>query len=79
MAKYVQNGATRSTSGIGKLVYDLPCRDAVKMYFDMLKKGHREFLRLFAGAGQEVPVGDGMRGVVAITAKIARICGGSQP
>ena len=32
------NGATRSTTEIGKLVHDLLCSDAAKMYFDVLRK-----------------------------------------
>jgi len=32
------NGATRSTSEIGKLVHDLLCRDVTEMYFDVLRK-----------------------------------------
>ena len=32
------NGATRSATEIGKLVHDLLCRDAAKMYFDVLRK-----------------------------------------
>ena len=37
------NGATRSTSEIGKLVHDLLCSDAAKMYFDVLRKRVGEF------------------------------------
>ena len=37
------NGATRSTSDIGKLVHDLLCRDVAEMYFDVLKKQVSEF------------------------------------
>ena len=37
------NGATRSSSEIGKLVHDLRCRDAAEMYFDVLKKRVSEF------------------------------------
>ena len=37
------NGATRSTSDIGKLAHDLQCRDAEEMYFDVLKKRVSEF------------------------------------
>ena len=32
------NGATRSSSEIGKLVHDLLCRDAATMHFDVFKK-----------------------------------------
>ena len=37
------NGATRSSTEIGKLVHDLLCRDAAKMYFDVLKKRVGDF------------------------------------
>ena len=37
------NGATRSTSEIGKLVHDLLCSDAAKMYFDVFRKRVRQF------------------------------------
>ncbi|MBR0067943.1 MAG: Rpn family recombination-promoting nuclease/putative transposase [Kiritimatiellae bacterium] len=37
------NGATRSTSEIGKLVHDLLCRDATEMYFDVFRKRVSEF------------------------------------
>jgi len=37
------NGATRSETEIGKLVHDLLCRDASKMYFDLLRKRVSEF------------------------------------
>ena len=37
------NGATRSNSEIGKLIHDLLCRDAAKMYFDVLKKRVGQF------------------------------------
>ena len=37
------NGATRSETEIGKLVHDLRCRDAAKMYFDILKKRVGQF------------------------------------
>ena len=37
------NGATRSETEIGKLVHDLLCRDAAKMYFDVFKKRVNEF------------------------------------
>ena len=37
------NGATRSATEIGKLVHDLLCRDAAKMYFDVLRKRVRQF------------------------------------
>ena len=37
------NGATRSTTEIGKLVHDLQCRDAAEMYFDVLKKRVSQF------------------------------------
>ena len=37
------NGATRSETDIGKLVHDLQCRDATKMYFDVLKKRVGDF------------------------------------
>jgi len=37
------NGATQSTTEIGKLVHDLLCRDAAKMYFDVLKKRVGDF------------------------------------
>ena len=37
------NGATRSATGIGKLVHDLLCRDAAKMYFDVLRKRVSQF------------------------------------
>ena len=37
------NGATRSATEIGKLMHDLRCRDAAKMYFDLLRKRVGEF------------------------------------
>ena len=37
------NGATRSETEIGKLVHDLLCRDASKMYFDLLRRRVSEF------------------------------------
>ena len=37
------NGATRSATEIGKLVHDLLCRDAAKMYFDVLRKRVSQF------------------------------------
>ena len=37
------NGATRSATAIGKLVHDLLCSDAEKMYFDVLRKRVSEF------------------------------------
>ena len=37
------NGATQSATEIGKLVHDLLCRDAAKMYFDVLKKRVGDF------------------------------------
>ena len=37
------NGATRSTSDIGKLVHDLLCRDVAEMHFDVLRKQVGEF------------------------------------
>ena len=37
------NGATRSASDIGRLMHDLQCRDAAKMYFDVLKKRVSDF------------------------------------
>ena len=37
------NGATRSTSEIGKLIHDLLCRNAADMYFDVLRKRVSEF------------------------------------
>ena len=37
------NGATRSTSDIGKLVHDFQCRDVAEMHFDVLKKQVSEF------------------------------------
>ena len=37
------NGATQSTSEIGKLVHDLLCPDAAEMYFDVLKKQVSKF------------------------------------
>ena len=37
------NGATQSTSEIGKLMHDLRCRDASEMYFDVLKKRVSQF------------------------------------
>ena len=37
------NGATRSASEVGRLVHDLQCRDATKMYFDVLKKRVGDF------------------------------------
>ena len=37
------NGATRSATEIGKLVHDLLCSDAAKMYFDVLRKQVSQF------------------------------------
>ena len=37
------NGATRSTSDIGKLVHDFQCSDVVEMHFDVLKKQVNQF------------------------------------
>ena len=37
------NGATRSSSSIGKLMHDFRCRDAEEMHFDVLKKKVRQF------------------------------------
>ena len=37
------NGATRSATEIGRLVHDLLCRDAAKMYFDVLRKRVGDF------------------------------------
>ena len=37
------NGATRSTSDIGKLVHDFQCRDVAEMHFDVLKKQVNQF------------------------------------
>ena len=37
------NGATRSATEIGRLVHDLLCRDAAKMYFDVLRKQVSQF------------------------------------
>ena len=37
------NGATQSATEIGRLVHDLLCRDAAKMYFDVLKKRVGDF------------------------------------
>jgi len=37
------NGAARSSSEIGKLVHDLLCSDAAKMYFDVLRKRVGDF------------------------------------
>ena len=37
------NGATRSGSDIGKLVHDLRCSDAAKMYFDVLRRRVSQF------------------------------------
>ena len=37
------NGATRSTSDIGRLVHDLQCRDVSEMYFDVLKRQVGQF------------------------------------
>ena len=37
------NGATRSATEIGRLVHDLLCRDAAKMYFDVLRKRVSQF------------------------------------
>ena len=37
------NGATRSATEIGKLVHDLLCRDAAKMFFDVLRKRVGDF------------------------------------
>ena len=37
------NGATQSATEIGELVHDLLCRDAAKMYFDVLKKRVGDF------------------------------------
>ena len=41
--KAVETGATQSTTEIGKLVHDLLCRDAAKMYFEVLKKRVGDF------------------------------------
>ena len=37
------NGATRSTSEIGKLIHDLLCRNAAEMYFDVLRTRVSQF------------------------------------
>jgi len=37
------NGETQSATEIGKLVHDLQCRDAAKMYFDVLRKRVGQF------------------------------------
>ena len=37
------NGATRSTSDIGKLVHDFQCSDVEEMHFDVLKKQVNQF------------------------------------
>ena len=37
------NGATRGATEIGRLVHDLLCRDAAKMYFDVLRKQVSQF------------------------------------
>ena len=37
------NGATRSTSDIGKLVHDFQCSDVAEMHFDVLKKQVNQF------------------------------------
>ena len=37
------NGATRSATEIGRLMHDLQCHDAAKMYFDVLKKRVSDF------------------------------------
>ena len=37
------NGATRSESGIGKLMHDFLCRNAAEMYFDILKRQVNKF------------------------------------
>ena len=37
------NGATRSTSDIGKLVHDFQCSDVTEMHFDVLKKQVNQF------------------------------------
>ena len=37
------NGATKSTSEIGRLVHDLQCCDAAEMYFDVLRKRVSDF------------------------------------
>ena len=37
------NGATKSTTEIGKLVHDLLCRNAADMHFDLLKKQVAKF------------------------------------
>jgi len=37
------NGATRSATEIGRLVHDLLCSDAAKMYFDVLRKRVGDF------------------------------------
>ena len=37
------NGATRSTSAIGRLVHDLQCRNVAEMYFDVLRKQVSQF------------------------------------
>ena len=43
------NGATRSATGIGKLVHDLLCRDAADMHFDVLKKRVGDFKKTEEG------------------------------
>ena len=37
------NGATRSTSDVGKLVHDFQCSNVAEMHFDVLKKQVGEF------------------------------------
>ncbi len=37
------NGATQSTTDIGKLMHDMRCRDAAEMYFEILKKRVSQF------------------------------------
>ena len=41
--KAVENGATQSTTEIGKLVHDLLCPDATEMYFDVLRRRVGQF------------------------------------
>ena len=43
------NGATRSTTEIGRLVHDLLCHDAAKMYFDVLRKRVGDFKKTEEG------------------------------
>ena len=43
------NGATQSATEIGKLVHDLLCRDAAKMYFDVLRKRVGDFKKTEEG------------------------------